>query len=203
MLRSLYDKTITYSASPNAPYVLGLVSFAESSFFPVPPDVMLVPMVLAQPKKAWLYATICTVTSVLGGLLGYWIGAALYETLGHWLISMYGYGDRIEQFRSLYQQCGQWVILIKGLTPIPYKIVTIASGIAGYSLFWFVILSAITRGARFFIVAGLLNRFGGPLKAVLERRFGLVLFIILASIIGGFVLFKYAFEGSGHVGCGF
>lgn len=191
MLRRLYDKTIAYSSSPNAPYVLGLVSFAESSFFPVPPDVMLIPMALAQPKKAWLYALICTVTSVLGGLLGYWIGAALYETLGQWLISLYGYGDRIEQFRQTYQEYGAWIILIKGLTPIPYKIVTIASGLAGYDLIWFIVLSALTRGARFFLLAGILNHFGDGLRQVIERNLGLFAGAIVFFIIAGFVIAKY------------
>ncbi|MEZ5926373.1 MAG: YqaA family protein [Hyphomicrobiaceae bacterium] len=191
MLRRLYDKTIAYAESPNAPYVLGLISFAESSFFPVPPDVMLIPMALAKPSKAWLYALICTVTSVLGGLFGYWIGAALYETVGHWLISIYGYGDRIDQFRHMYQEWGHWIILIKGLTPIPYKIVTIASGLAGYDLFWFIVLSLITRGARFFVVAGILNRFGDGLRTTIERNLGLVAGVMLFFIVAGFVALKY------------
>lgn len=191
MLRRLYDRTIAYSSSPNAPYALGLVSFAESSFFPVPPDVMLIPMALAQPKKAWLYALICTVTSVLGGLLGYWIGAALFETVGQWLISVYGYGEKIDQFRAMYQEYGTWIILIKGVTPIPYKIVTIASGLAGYDLLWFVLLSVVTRGARFFLVAGFLNHFGDGLRHVIERNLGLVAGTIAFFIIAGFVVAKY------------
>ena len=203
MLRRLYDKTIAYAESPNAPYVLGAVSFAESSFFPVPPDVMLIPMALAKPKKAWLYALICTVTSVLGGLFGYWIGAALYESLGQWLISLYGYGDKIEHMRSLYQECGHWVILVKGLTPIPYKIVTIASGIAGYSIFWFIILSAVTRGARFFIVAGILNRYGATLRGFIERHLTTVVLSSIVIIVAGFFLISFLFEGGGHAGCGF
>jgi membrane protein YqaA with SNARE-associated domain len=191
MLRRLYDQTIAYAESPNAPYALGVVSFAESSFFPVPPDVMLIPMALAKPKKAWFYALICTVTSVLGGLFGYWIGAALYETVGQWLIALYGYADRVEQFRQLYQEYGAWIILIKGLTPIPYKIVTIASGLAGYDLVWFVVLSLLTRGARFFVVAGILNHFGDGLRGVIERNLGLVAGVILIFIIGGFVAVTY------------
>lgn len=191
MLRRLYDKTIAYAESPSAPYMLGLVSFAESSFFPIPPDVMLIPMALAKPKKAWLYALICTVTSVVGGLFGYWIGAELYETIGKWLISVYGYGDRIEQFRQMYQEWGHWIILIKGMTPIPYKIVTIASGMANYDLFWFVVLSIITRGARFFVVAGVLNYFGDGLRHYIERNLGLVAGGILLFIVAGFVAVKY------------
>jgi membrane protein YqaA with SNARE-associated domain len=191
MLRPLYDMVIAYAQKPSAPYVLGLVSFAESSFFPVPPDVMLVPMALAKPRRAWLYALICTVTSVLGGLFGYAIGALLYDTVGHWLISAYGYGEKLESFRALYQEWGHWIILIKGLTPIPYKLVTIASGLAGYSLFWFVVLSAVTRGARFFLVAGLLNYFGDPLREMIERNLTLAAVVIVGFIVGGFVLVKY------------
>lgn len=191
MLRALYDRVLAYADSPNAPYVLGAVSFAESSFFPVPPDIMLVPMALARPDRAWAYATICTVTSVLGGLAGYAIGALLYDTVGRWLVDLYGYGSRLEEFRALYQQWGHWIILIKGMTPIPYKIVTIASGLAGYSLFWFTVLSIVTRGARFFIVAGLLSWFGAPLRGWIERNLTLVAVVTLAFIVGGFVVARY------------
>ncbi|MEZ5775216.1 MAG: YqaA family protein [Hyphomicrobiaceae bacterium] len=191
MLRRLYDKVIELADRPSAPYVLGAVAFAESSFFPVPPDVMLVPMALANPKRAWFFAGICTVMSVLGGLLGYAIGALLYDTVGHWLISAYGYGDRLEHFRALYQEWGHWIILIKGMTPIPYKLVTIASGLAGYSLFWFTILSIITRGIRFYLVAGLLNQFGDGIRGIIERNLGLFAAISALFIVGGFVLVKY------------
>ena len=136
--------------------MLAAVSFAESSFFPVPPDIVLVPMALANPSKARLYALVCTIASVLGGLLGYAIGALLYDTVGHWLISAYGYGEGVEAFRAAYAKWGAWIILIKGMTPIPYKIVTIASGFAGYNLLYFFVLSCITRGARFFLEAELL-----------------------------------------------
>ncbi len=141
MLRDLYDKVIKLSESKNALPTLAAVSFAESSFFPIPPDVILVPMCLAQPQKARLFAAVCTIASVLGGILGYFIGAFLYDTLGQWLISLYGYGDSVEAFREAYAKWGAWIILIKGMTPIPYKIVTIASGFAGYDFFMFVLLS--------------------------------------------------------------
>jgi membrane protein YqaA with SNARE-associated domain len=177
--------------SRHAPWALAAVSFAESSFFPVPPDVMLVPMAMARPRRAWYYATICTVSSVLGGLAGYAIGYWLYESVGGWIISLYGHGDKIEEFRKLYQEHGHWIILIKGVTPIPYKIVTIASGLAGYSLFWFVTLSIITRGIRFFLVAGLMNRFGVPVRNFIEQNLGAVAVIFLAFLIGGFVAVKY------------
>ncbi|MDO8288129.1 MAG: YqaA family protein [Parvibaculum sp.] len=193
MLRRLYDWTIRLSASPNAHWALAAVSFAESSFFPVPPDVMLVPMAVARPEKAWFYASVCTIASVLGALVGYAIGALLFDTLGQWIINLYGYADGVEEFRALYAEWGAWIILIKGMTPIPYKIVTIASGFAGYSLFWFVVLSVITRGARFFIVAGILHHFGEPLKAFMEKHLTLVAVGFTALIVGGFVAARYAF----------
>jgi len=131
MFQALYDRLIALSRSANAPYVLAAVSFAESSFFPVPPDIMLIPMALAAPKRAWFYAGICTIASVLGGLLGYAIGALLYDSLGQWLLQFYGYGAKFEQFREWYRTYGAWVILIKGFLPIPCKLVNIASGVAG------------------------------------------------------------------------
>lgn len=191
MFRRLYDWTLSLSASPRAPYALGAISFAESSFFPIPPDVVLLPMSLARPDKAYTYAAICTITSVLGGLLGYAIGSLLFDTVGQWLVNLYGYGAKIDAFRAMYQEWGHWIILIKGLTPIPYKIVTIASGIAEYNLFWFVILSIITRGARFFLIAALIHRYGESIREFIEKRLGLVLGLVAAGIIGGFVLVKY------------
>ncbi|HRK24923.1 MAG TPA: YqaA family protein [Beijerinckiaceae bacterium] len=191
MLKRLYDWTIRLSESPRAPHALGVVSFAESSFFPIPPDVMLLPMAMAKPHKAWFYATICTVTSVLGGIVGYAIGALLYDSLGQWLIKVYGLGDKLDSFRALYQQWGHWIILIKGFTPIPYKLVTIASGLAAYDFFWFVILSIITRGGRFFFIAGILNRFGAPLKQFIEDNLTLVAIGLLVAIVGGFYVVKF------------
>jgi membrane protein YqaA with SNARE-associated domain len=169
------------------------VSFAESSFFPIAPDVMLIPMVLANRQRAFLLAAWCTLASVIGGMLGYAIGALLYNSVGHWLIAAYGYGDKLEAFRAAYAEWGSWIILIKGLTPIPYKIVTIASGFAGYNFALFVILSAITRGARFGVEAALLFRFGDPVRGFIEKRFNYVMLAVLAAIAGGFVVARYAF----------
>ncbi|MGA8691689.1 MAG: YqaA family protein [Methyloceanibacter sp.] len=193
MLRGLYDRVIALAKGRHALTALAAVAFAESSFFPVPPDVVLVPMVLANPQRARTFALVCTIASVLGGLLGYAIGAALYDTLGAWLIKAYGYGDSFEAFRDAYAKWGAWIILIKGLTPIPYKIVTIASGFAGYSLPMFVLLSCITRGARFFIEAELLRIYGEPIRDFIERRLTLVTTGFLAAIVGGFLIAKYAF----------
>lgn len=193
MFKRLYDWTLSLAGRPRAAWGLGAVSFAESSFFPVPPDVVLVPMILARPELAWRYALICTLTSVAGGVLGYAIGALLYESVGQWLIALYGYGDRLDDFRRLYAEWGAWIILLKGLTPIPYKLVTIASGFAGYDLLWFVVLSLITRGARFFVIAAVLRRFGEPIRAALDRHFTPIMLGVAVSIVGGFVIAKYLF----------
>lgn len=193
MFKKLYDWVLALSHSPKAPQALAGVSFAESSFFPVPPDVMLLPMCMAKPEKAWNYAAICTVASVLGGILGYAIGALLFDTLGAWLIKLYGYGDKMDAFRKAYQDYGHWIILIKGFTPIPFKLVTIASGLAGYNFWMFVLLSVITRGARFFFVAGIMNRFGAPLKAFIEENLTMVGIASVVIFIGGFYLAKFAF----------
>lgn len=193
MFKALYNWTLALSASPRAPQALAAVSFAESSFFPVPPDVMLVPMTMAKPERAWRYAAICTIASVLGGLLGYAIGALLYDTLGAWLIKFYGYGDKMDGFRALYQEHGHWIILIKGFTPIPFKLVTIASGLAGYDLVWFIALSLLTRGARFYLVAGVMNRFGVPIRRMIEENLTLVGIISLVALIGGFAAAKFLF----------
>jgi len=173
MLRKLYDWCILAAGQPHASWILGAVSFVESSFFPVPPDAMLIPMALARPDRAYSYAFLCTWTSVAGGLLGYLIGAALYDSVGHWLISLYGYGGKIEAFREAYARYGALIILIKGLTPIPYKIVTIASGFAGYNLVLFVIFSVIARGMRFYLVAFVAHRYGIKARALIEERLGL------------------------------
>jgi membrane protein YqaA with SNARE-associated domain len=193
MLRSFYDKIIALAESRQALPALAAVSFAESSFFPVPPDALLIPMALARPDKARLYALVCTIASVVGGIFGYFIGAFLYDTLGKWLISIYGHGDSVDAFRAAYAEWGSWIILIKGMTPIPYKIVTITSGFAGYNFFMFVLLSIITRGARFFIEAELLRIYGEPIREFIEKRLTLVTTGFLAAIVGGFLIFRYAF----------
>ena len=193
MLNGLYQRTLALAESPRAPLALALIAFAESSFFPLPPDLILVPMSLAQPKRSWTFATIATVASVLGGIMGYAIGALLYGTVGVWLISVYGYGDRMEALREAYAHWGALLILIKGLTPIPYKLVTIVSGLLGYNLALFIVLSIITRGARFFILAGLLTRFGDPIRALLDRHAGLFIGILFLTVVVGFWLAAHVF----------
>jgi membrane protein YqaA with SNARE-associated domain len=188
MLRKIYDWCIAAAGKPHATWLMGAVAFAESSFFPVPPDIMLIPMSLARPDRAWRYAAICTLTSVAGGLLGYFIGAALYDSIGHWLIQLYGQGDKVEAFRAAYNQYGAWIILLKGLTPIPYKVVTITAGFAGYSLALFALFSLITRGGRFFILAFLLSRYGLRARAMLEERLAFWVSVGAATIVVGFVI---------------
>ena len=193
LVRRLYDWCVAAAGRREAFWLLGAVSFAESSFFPIPPDVMLIPMALARPDRAFYLAAWCSITSVAGGILGYAIGALLYDSVGAWLISIYGYGDKVETFRAAYAEWGAWIILLKGLTPIPYKIVTITSGFAGYNLGLFILFSLITRAGRFFIIAVLLYFYGAKAREIIERRLGFWLFVSLATIVLGFVLLTLIF----------
>jgi membrane protein YqaA with SNARE-associated domain len=170
---------------------MGAIAFAESSFFPVPPDVMLIPMALAYPQRAYAMAAWCTVASVLGGVVGYAIGALLYDSVGAWLIGLYGYGDKVEMFRSAYAEWGAWIILLKGLTPIPYKIVTITSGFAGYNFLLFIVFSVIARSGRFFLLAFLLHRYGEQARHTIEKRLGLWVTLGAAVVVIGFVIAVY------------
>ncbi|MGB3490150.1 MAG: YqaA family protein [Xanthobacteraceae bacterium] len=188
MLKRLYDWFIAAADKPSALWIMGAVSFAESSFFPIPPDVMLVPMSLARPQRAWLYAVVCTLTSVAGGMLGYAIGAGLYDSVGLWLMHLYGLTDKVEAFRESYAEWGAWIIIGKGLTPIPYKLVTITSGFAGYNVWLFILCSLIARGGRFFIVAVLLNRYGDVIRAEIERRLGFWVGVGAVVLVLGFVI---------------
>ena len=188
MLRRIYDWCIDAAHKPYALGIMAAVAFAESSFFPVPPDVMLIPMSLARPARAWLYAAVCTAASVLGGILGYAIGALLYDSLGHWLIAIYGLGDKVEAFRAGYAQYGAWIILLKGLTPIPYKLVTITSGFANFNIWLFVALSVVARGGRFFAAAFLLNRYGEWIRVRIERNLGLWVSLGAALLVAGFIV---------------
>ena len=190
MLRRLYLRTLALAASPRAPWWLAVIAFAEASFFPIPPDALLVPMALARPDRAWRLALVCTIASVAGGALGYFIGYAVFDQLARPLIAFYGYGPRFAAFQALYAQYGVWIILIKGLTPIPYKIVTIASGAAHFDFAVFMAASAVTRGARFFAVATLLRFFGTPVRDFIERRLTLVTTLLAAGVIGGFVVLR-------------
>ena len=188
MFKGLYDWTISLAQSPRATWALAMVSFAESSFFPIPPDVLLAPMALAKPKRAFFYAGACTLASVLGGILGYAIGHLLYDTVGLWLMELYHYREKVEAMKAFYDQWGWAFILVKGVSPIPFKLITIVSGLLEYNFLLFVLLCTITRGARFFLVAGAMNLWGDRLRDLLERYFGVFLAIIVISVIGGFWL---------------
>jgi membrane protein YqaA with SNARE-associated domain len=193
MLRRLYDWCIAAAGKPYASWIMGTVSFVESSFFPIPPDVMLIPMSLARPDRAYFYATLCTLTSVAGGVLGYFIGAYLYDSVGLWLMHLYGYGSKIDAFREAYAAWGAWIILLKGMTPIPYKIVTIASGFAGYPILPFILLSFLARGMRFYLLAFLLNRYGPQARVILEERLGFWVTVGAVVLVSGIVAAVYLF----------
>jgi membrane protein YqaA with SNARE-associated domain len=191
MLRRMYDWCVAAAYRPAAKWIMGSVSFAESSFFPIPPDAMLIPMALARPEKAYSYAFLCTWTSVAGGMLGYAIGALLYDSVGQWVISAYGLGSEADAFKEYYAKWGALIILLKGLTPIPYKLVTIASGLAQFNLGAFILASIVTRGARFFLVAALLRLFGTPVRDFIEKRLTLVTTSFAGAIVLGFVALHY------------
>ncbi|MBS0491658.1 MULTISPECIES: YqaA family protein [unclassified Phenylobacterium] len=189
MFRKLYDWVMGLAGSRHAPASLAVVSFAESSFFPIPPDVMLAPMVLARPDRAFVYAGICTAASVVGGLLGYAIGFYL-EPVGMWLLNLMGHPDGKAAFEKWFADWGLWVILIKGATPIPYKLVTITAGLAQFSLVTFIWASVLTRGLRFFAVAAILKYFGPAMLAEFEKRMALYGTLGLIALVGLIVVLK-------------
>ena len=190
MLRALYDKTLEWSAHRHAIWILALVSFAESSFFPIPPDVLLIPMVLAARTKWFRVAFVCTVASVAGGLFGYFIGAFLFEELGRPILDMYHAADKFAAAREAYNENGVWIVFTAGFSPIPYKIFTIASGVTGMDIVPFIIASTIGRGARFFLVAILLWKFGEPIRAFIEKRLGLLTLLFCALLVAGVIVLK-------------
>jgi membrane protein YqaA with SNARE-associated domain len=191
MLRKMYDWCVQAAGKPFATWIMGAVSFVESSFFPIPPDAMLIPMSLARPDKAYYFATVCTLTSVAGGILGYAIGYFLYESLGLWLMQLYGGVEKVAAFQKAYNEWGAWIIVLKGLTPIPYKIVTIASGFAQYPILPFILLSFIARGMRFYLVAFLIHRFGDRARTIIEERLGLWTSLAAGVVVVGIVAAVY------------
>lgn len=190
MLRKLYNWVLSLARHKDADKALAAVSFAESSFFPIPPDVMLAPMVATRPDRAYYYATVCTIASVLGGLLGYAIGHFL-TPVGMAILAFLGKADTFEASKALFQEHGAWVILIKGLTPIPYKLITIAAGIFSFSLPLFIALSMVTRAARFFLVAFVVKKFGPAMLEVVEKRLALWTFIFVAVLVGAVVAVRF------------
>jgi len=191
MLRHLYDRTMALAGHRHATWALAVISFAESSFFPIPPDVLLIPMVLANRAKAFFYATICTVASIVGGLFGWLIGAFLFDAVAEPILQFYGYADKFADFAERYNEYGAWIVFVAGLTPFPYKVITIASGATGLSLPVFMVASILSRGLRFFAVAALLWWLGPPIRDFIERRLGLLFTIFVVLLFGGFVVARY------------
>ncbi|MEL6168481.1 MAG: YqaA family protein [Pseudomonadota bacterium] len=191
MIRRLYDWTMSLAAHRHALWALAIVSFIESSVFPIPPDVMLIPMILAAPHRAWLIAGVCTLASVAGGAFGYWIGYALYETVGLPVLEFYGKTDKFDEFAARYNEWGAWAVIAGGVTPLPYKLFTILSGSTGLNFTVFLIASLVARGLRFFLVAALLWKFGEPIRDFIEKRLGLVFTVFVVLLIGGFAALRY------------
>ena len=191
MLRRLYDWVIVQAEKPWALWTLAAVAFIESSVFPIPPDVMLIPMIIAAPTRAWLIAAVCTAASVAGGAFGWWIGAELFDTVGRPVLEFYGKDGAFDTLADKYNEQGFWAVLIAGVTPFPYKVITIFSGVTGLDFWLFMATSVLARGLRFFIVAALLWKFGAPIRAFIEERFGLVATAAIALLIGGFVAVKF------------
>lgn len=191
MIRALYDWTMRAASHRHAVPSLFGVSFVESSFFPIPPDIMLVPMVLADRSKAWFYAAVATVGSVLGGMAGYVIGYFLFDALGKPLLDFYGYAEKFQSFAAQYNDYGAWIVFTFGLTPFPYKVITIASGATALNPLVFILASIVSRGMRFFVVAALLYWFGPPIRGFIERRLGVVFTVFVVLLFGGFIAIRY------------
>jgi membrane protein YqaA with SNARE-associated domain len=191
MLDHLYSRAFALAASRHAMAAMAAISFAESSFLPLPPDFLLVPMTLAQPRRAWLIAAVCTAASVLGGFVGYAIGYFLFDAIGRPILDFYHAMDRYEALRAAFAQWGAWIIILKGLTPIPFKLVTIASGVAQFPLIPFTLASLVSRSLRFFLLAALLRWFGEPVREFIERRLMLVTSAAALALVGGFVALRY------------
>ncbi|WP_033926873.1 YqaA family protein [Sphingomonas sp. 35-24ZXX] len=193
MLKRLYHWTLAKAAHEKAPHWLAAVSFIESSFFPIPPDVMLAPMCLAKPHKAFQYALICTIASVLGALLGYAIGFFLFETVGSAILDFYGLGDQFEAFKVNFNEQGWLIVLLAGFTPLPFKVITIAAGATAMPLYILVIASIIARSARFFLVGALLWKFGQPMQDWIDKHFAIATTVVGVLFVGGFAALKFVF----------
>jgi membrane protein YqaA with SNARE-associated domain len=191
MLRGLYDWTISLAESRYALWALALVAFVESSVFPIPPDVIMIPMIIATPRRAFLIAGVALLASVTGGMLGYYIGWGLFESVGQPVLDFYGKTDAATEFAARYNEWGAWAVLIAGVTPFPYKVITILSGWTGLNFGVFMLASVLARGLRFFVVAALLWKFGAPIRDFIERRLGLMFTLFVLLLLGGFFAVKY------------
>lgn len=191
MLRPLYNWIIRRSARPDAVWWMAGVSFAESSFFPLPPDIMLIPMCLAEPKKLWHYTNICAAASLLGGILGYAIGFFLFDSVGRMLFDLYGLWDAYYGFQDSFNTVGPWLLVLKGVTPIPYKLLAITAGIAKMDIVVFLLCSVVARFSRYYIIAVLLHFYGPQVQHLIEKRLMLVTTLLLVVVIGGLLSFKF------------
>jgi len=191
VIRALYDWTLSLARHPHALWALAVVAFIESSVFPIPPDVLMIAMIVAQPSRAFVIATVATIASVAGGLAGYWIGYGAFETLGRPVLEFYGKDAYFEAFQARYNEWGAWAVLIAGVTPFPYKVITILSGATALNLGVFLLASLIARALRFFIVAALLWKFGAPIRDFIEKRLGIVFSVFMALLLGGFVMVRF------------
>jgi len=191
MLRRLYDWTMAQATTPHAMATLAVVAFVESSIFPIPPDVLIIPMVLAARERAWRIAFVCTIASVIGGFAGYGIGLFLFDQVARPILAFYGYMDKFESFQALYNHWGAWIVFGAGVTPFPYKVITIASGLTALNPFVFALASVLARGLRFFLVAALLWKFGEPIRGFIEAHLGKLATLFFVLLIGGFVALKY------------
>lgn len=191
MIRRLYDWTLSLSAHPRALWALAAIAFVESSFFPIPPDILMIPMILARPSRAWIIALVATVSSVVGGFFGYFIGAVLFDTIGQSIFEFYGNAGAVERFNQRFNDYGAWAVLIAGVTPFPYKVITIMSGWTGLSIPIFIVSSIVARGLRFFVLAGLLWKFGPPIRTFIEKYLGLLFTLFVVLLLGGFYVLRY------------
>ena len=190
-LRDLYNWTLEQSSKKYASWFLAFISFIESSFFPIPPDIILIPMIIAKRTKAFILASICTIFSVIGGLFGYFIGFALFNSVGLILVNFYGMNDYIESLKEYYNNYGVWFVLIAGFTPLPFKIITIASGLFQLNLIVFILCSLIARGSRFYLIAVLLYIFGETIKKFIEKYFNILTILFFILLIGGVLFLGY------------
>ncbi|MBI29251.1 MAG: hypothetical protein CFH21_00489 [Alphaproteobacteria bacterium MarineAlpha5_Bin11] len=189
-INSLYFWTIKYSGHKNASWFLAFVSFIESSIFPIPPDIIMIPMILSNRRKAFIYALICTISSVLGGILAYFIGFFLFDTIGKFILETYNLNEGFNGFRDYYDQYGIWIVLGGGFTPFPFKLITLASGFFALNFPLFVIMSIISRGGRFFLIAILLWFYGDAIREFIEKNLGKLTIIFFLLLVGGFTLIK-------------
>ena len=190
IFRKLYDWTLNKARHKKASWFLIIVSFAESSFFPIPPDVLLIPMVLANRLRAWFYALICTLSSVSGGIIGYLIGFLFYSNVGSLIIVLYGLSNSFDNFENYYNEWGVWIVLGAGFTPFPFKFITIASGVFGLNLFLFIIVAIVARGLRFYLISSLLFIFGDKIKNLIDKYFNLLVSLFFILLIGSILFLK-------------